>query len=157
VAGVTAAHPHDAQIRALYIQFVDGWNRRSGAAVAAGFADDGDIIGFDGTHHRGRLSIAADLRQVFGTHETPAYVGVIRSVRPMAPGVAVLLAHAGMIPPGGTDFDPELHAVHTLVAVDEGGGRWRIALFQATPAAWHQHPEAREALTQELRGLLAPS
>jgi uncharacterized protein (TIGR02246 family) len=152
---VTAAHPNDAQIRSLYIQFLDGWNRRSGAAVAAGFADDGDIIGFDGTHHRGRLSIAADLRQVFGSHETPAYVGIIRSVRPMAPGVSVLLAHAGMIPAGGNDLDPDLHTVHTLVAVDEGGGRWRISLLQATPAAWHRRPEAREALTQELRGLLA--
>ena len=83
---MTAAHPQDAQIRALYHQFLDGWNRRSGASVAAGFADDGDIIGFDGSHHRGRLSIAADLRAVFGSHQTPAYVGIIRSVRPMAPG-----------------------------------------------------------------------
>ena len=153
---MTAAHPHDAQIRALYAAFLDGWNRRSGAAVAAGFADDADIIGFDGTHHRGRLSIAADLRQVFASHQTPAYVAVIRSVRPVAPGVAVLLAHAGMIPPGDTDIDPRYHTVHTLTAVDEGAGRWRISLLQATPAAWHQHPEAREALTQELRGLLTP-
>jgi uncharacterized protein (TIGR02246 family) len=154
---VTAAHPHDAQIRALYAGFLDGWNRRSGAAVAAGFADDGDIIGFDGSHRHGRLAIAADLRQVFGSHQTPSYVGVIRSVRPMAPSVAVLTAHAGMIQAGGNDVDPDLHAVHTVVAVDEGRGRWRISLFQATPAAWHGHPEAREALTAELRGLLAPS
>ena len=152
---MTAAHPHDAQIRALYASFLDGWNRRSGAAVAAGFADDGDIVGFDGTHHRGRLSIAADLRAVFGSHQTPAYVALVRSVRPIAPGVAVLLAHAGMIPAGENDIDPDLHTLHTMVAVDEGGGRWRISLFQATPAAWHGHPEAREALTEELRGLLA--
>jgi uncharacterized protein (TIGR02246 family) len=152
---VTSAHPQDAQIRALYASFVDGWNRRSGAAVAAGFADDGDIVGFDGSHHRGRLAIAADLRQIFASHQTPAYVGVVRSVRPMAPGVALLLAHAGMIPAGGNDFDPDLHSVHTLVAIDEGAGRWRISLFQSTPAGWHQHPEAREALTEELRGLLA--
>ena len=151
---MTAAHPHDGEIRALYAAFLDGWNRRSGAAVAAGFADDGDIVGFDGSHHRGRLSIAADLRQIFASHPTPAYVGIVRSVRPIAPGVAVLHAHAGMIQPDGDDLDPALHAVHTLVAVDEGGGRWKIALFQATPAAWHGRPQAREALTQELRGLL---
>ncbi|MDP9427451.1 MAG: SgcJ/EcaC family oxidoreductase [Actinomycetota bacterium] len=151
---MTSAHPNDAQIRALYAQFLDGWNRRSGAAVAAGFADDGDIIGFDGSHHRGRLSIAADLRQLFGTRPTPSYVGVVRSVRPVAAGVAVLLAHAGMIPPGDNDFDLRLHTVHTLLAVEEDG-RWRISLLQSTPAAWHQHPEARQALTQELRGLLA--
>ena len=129
---MTQAHPYDAQIRALYSQFLDGWNRRSGAAVAAGFADDGDIIGFDGSHHRGRLAIAADLRQVFASHQTPAYVGIVRSVRPMAPGVAVLMAHAGMIPPDGHDLDPDLNTVHTLVAVDEGG-RWKIALFHHPP------------------------
>jgi uncharacterized protein (TIGR02246 family) len=153
---VTSAHPHDAQIRALYAAFLDGWNRRSGAAVAAGFADDGDIVGYDGTHHHGRLAIAADLRQIFTSHETASYVAVIRSVRPVAPGVALLLAHAGMIPPGSNDVDPRFHTLHTVVAVDEGAGRWRISLLQATPAAWHQHPEAREALTAELRGLLAP-
>ena len=76
---MTSAHPHDAQIRALYAAFLDGWNRRSGAAVAAGFADDGDIIGFDGSHHRGRLSIAADLRQIFGSHQTAA----VRRRRPL--------------------------------------------------------------------------
>ena len=152
---MTSAHPNDAQIRALYAQFLDGWNRRSGAAVAAGFADDGDIIGYDGTHHHGRLAIAADFRQIFAAHQTASYIAVIRSVRPVAPGVAVLLAHAGMIPPGDTDIDSRYHTLHTLTAVEEGG-RWRIALLQATPAAWHQHPEAREVLTQELRGLLAP-
>lgn len=152
---MTAAHPHDAQIRALYIEFLDGWNRRSGAAVAAGFADDGDIVGFDGTHHSGRLSIASDLRRIFGSHPTPTYVGLIRSVRPLADGVALLTAHAGMIPPGGNDLDPALHTVHTVVAVDEGG-RWKIALLQATPAAWHGREDARTALTAELRGLLTP-
>jgi uncharacterized protein (TIGR02246 family) len=152
---VTAAHPHDVAIRTLYVQFLDGWNRRSGAAVAATFADDGDIIGFDGSHHHGRLSIAADLRQIFGSHQTPAYVALIRSVRQMAPDAAILMAHAGMIPPGGNDFDPALHVVHSLVAVEDGG-RWKISLLQATPAAWHGRPEAREALTEELRGLLAP-
>jgi uncharacterized protein (TIGR02246 family) len=153
---VTSAHPNDAQIRALYAQFLDGWNRRSGAAVAAAFADDGDIIGYDGTHHHGRLAIAADFRQIFVSHQTAAYVAVIRSVRPVASGVALLLAHAGMIPPGESDVDPRFHTVHTLVAVDEGAGRWRISLLQATPAAWQQHRGGREALTQELRGLLAP-
>ncbi len=153
---MTAAHPSDAQIRSLYAQFVDGWNRRSGAAVAATFADDGDIVGYDGTHHHGRLAIAADLRQIFTSHETASYVSVIRSVRPIAPGVALLLAYAGMIPPGSNDIDARYHTLHTVVAVDEGNGRWRISLLQATPAAWHGKPEAREALTEELRGLLTP-
>ena len=83
---MTSAHPQDARIRALYAAFLDGWNRRSGAAVAAGFADDGDVIGFDGSSNHGRLAIAADLRQIFGSHQTPAYVGVVRSVRQVSDG-----------------------------------------------------------------------
>jgi uncharacterized protein (TIGR02246 family) len=152
---VTSAHPHDAHIRSLYAAYLDGWNRRSGAAVAACFADDGDIVGYDGSHHHGRLAIAADFRQIFGSHQTASYVAVVRSVRAIAEGVAVLIAHAGMIPPGAADIEDRFHTVHTMVAVDEGAGRWRIQLLQATPAAWHQHPEARGALTDELRGLLA--
>ncbi len=153
---MTHAHPQDAQIRALYAAFIDGWNQRSGAAVSSGFADDGEMIGFDGSQTAGRLSIAAEFRKIFGSHRTPLYVALIRSVRPMASGVAVLHAHAGMIPAGENDLDPDLLTVHTMVAVDDGG-RWRIALFQATPAAWHGREDAREALLGELRGLLAPS
>lgn len=151
---MTAAHPQDASIRALYAQFLEGWNQRSGAGVASGFTDDGDIVFFDGSHYRGRLSIAADLRQLFGTAPTQTYVGVVRSVRPMATGVALLIAHAGMIPPGENDLDPRLLAVHTMTAV-EAGGRWRIGLFQETPAVWHGHEDARQALLDELRGQLA--
>ncbi len=153
---MTAAHPHDAQIRALYAAFIDGWNQRSGAAVSSGFADDGEVIGFDGSQTAGRLSIAAEFRKVFGSHQTPLYLALIRSVRPMADGVAVLHAHAGMIPAGANDLDPDLLTVHTLIAVDDGG-RWRIGLLQATPAAWHGREDAREALLGELRGLLTPS
>ena len=152
---MTSAHPHDAHIRALYADFLDGWNRRSGAAVAAVFADDGDMVGYDGTTVNGRLSIASDLRRVFGSHPTATYVGIVRSVRAIGGGgVAVLHAHAGMIPPGEDDVDPGLHSIHTLVAVDEGG-RWKTTLFQATPAAWLGRRDARDALTAELRGLLA--
>ncbi len=154
---MTAAHPHDAQIRALYAAFIDGWNQRSGAAVSSGFADDGEMIGFDGSQTAGRLSIAAEFRKIFGSHQTPLYVALIRSVRPMADGVAVLHAHAGMIPAGGNDLDPDLLTVHTMVAVDEGGGRWKISLFQATPAVWEGWPEAREELVAELRGVLVGS
>ena len=119
---MTAAHPHDAHIRALYAEFLDGWNRRSGAAVAAGFADDGDIIGFDGSHHQRpavhRRRPPADLRQPPDRRPTSA---LVRSVRPIATASPCSIAHAGTSRQGGNDFDPSLHAVHTLVAVDEGG------------------------------------
>ena len=46
-----------------------------------------------------------------------------------------------------------------MLAVSPGDsirGRWRIGLFQETPAAWHGHEDARQALLVELRGQLAP-
>ena len=65
-------------------------------------------------HHRlrrhpppGRLSIAADLRQIFGSHQTPAYVGIVRR-SPDSPGWPCSSPTPGMIPPGGNDFDPAL-------------------------------------------------
>jgi hypothetical protein len=43
-----------------------------------------------------------------------------------------------------------LNTIHTLVAV-EGGGTWRAAMFQSTPAAFHGRPDLSQALTEELR------
>jgi uncharacterized protein (TIGR02246 family) len=147
---VSAAHPQDAQIRALYAQYLAGWNQRSGATFSACFADDGEVVGFDGTTYSGRLSIAADMRRLFADHPTPTYVGLVRSVRPIAEGVAVLNAVAGMVPAGGTDLEPALHAAHTVIAVEDGG-RWKIAVLTATPAQYHGRPEAVAALTAELQ------
>ena len=146
---MSVAHPSDSAIRALYDQFIEGWNRRSGATVAAGFADDADIVGYDGSAHSGRLSIAADFRRLFADHPTPRYVGIVRSVRPITADTALLSALAGMIPSGEDEIDPRFHTVHTLVAKNEGG-RWKIALLQSTPAKYHGRPEVIEALTKEL-------
>jgi hypothetical protein len=57
-----------------------------------------------------------------------------------------------MAPPGKTDLDPALNAVQTLVAAKDGG-RWWIASFQNTPAAFHGRPELVEQMTNELRGV----
>ena len=47
----TSASSTDQQsVRALYQQFMDAWNQGDGAAVASMLTDDGDLVGFDGTH-----------------------------------------------------------------------------------------------------------
>ena len=43
----------EAAVRAVYQQFMDSWNQSSGAALAAVFTEDGDLVGFDGTHFKG--------------------------------------------------------------------------------------------------------
>jgi uncharacterized protein (TIGR02246 family) len=44
---------------------MDGWNRGSGEAFAAPFAEDRDLIGFDGTHLKGREENTSFHQQLF--------------------------------------------------------------------------------------------
>ncbi len=108
---------------------------------------------FDGSPLNGQSEIEASLRQIFADHPTAAYVGKIREVRFLTPAVAVLRAVVGMVSPGQSDLNPALNAVQTLVATTRDG-RWRIAVFQNTPAAFHGRADLREQLTEELRQVL---
>lgn len=143
----------DEAIRALCRNLWAAWNARNADAFATQFAEDGAIIGFDGSQMAGRAEIAAILRQIFADHVTPAYVGKIRSVRLLAQDVALLHAVAGMVPPGQVDLNPQLHAVQVCLAT-RSGSEWRIAHFQNTPAQLHGRPDLVEQLTAELRELL---
>lgn len=146
---MSTTHPDDAEIRAVYAEYLAGWNARSGARISAVLTDDGDVVGFDGSAAHGRLQIAADMRRLFADHQTPAYVGVVRSVRTIATDVAVVHAVAGMVDVGSDRLDPALHAVHTAVVVKDGR-RWKISLLTATPARYHGRPAAVAELSAEL-------
>ena len=47
-----------ADIEALYHQILAGWNQRDAQAMAAPFAADGNVVGFDGSQMAGRDSRA---------------------------------------------------------------------------------------------------
>ena len=140
---------NDGEIRALYAEFHRRWNARDGAAIAELFADEGSIVGFDGSPVDGRAAIAWHLGDIFAHHQTAAYIGIVRGVRFPTSDSAILLAVAGMVPPGGDDINPAVNTVQTLIASKRDG--WRIDLLQSTPTAFHGRPEASEALTEELR------
>ncbi len=55
-------------VRVLYEQLMDAWNKGDGDAYAAVFAEDGDLIGFDGTHCKGRQEVAPFHQRLFETH-----------------------------------------------------------------------------------------
>jgi uncharacterized protein (TIGR02246 family) len=143
----------DTEIRALYQQLLDGWNKRSADAMAEPFAEDGELIGFDGSQLEGQSEIASHLQQIFADHPTPVYVGKVKNVRLLGSGVADLRAVAGMVPPGQSDIQPNLNTHHTIIAVKREG-KWCIALYQNTPAQFHGRPELVQKLTDELRQLL---
>ena len=148
-----ADEPDDAGVRALYVALLEAWNRRDADAFAALFGDDGAMIGFDGSQAAGP-AIRDHLGPVFADHPTAAYVARVREVRSLAPGVALLRAAAGMVPPGGDDLNPDVNTLQTLLAARAGDG-WRIVLFQNTPAQFHGRPKLVESHTADLEEVRA--
>jgi uncharacterized protein (TIGR02246 family) len=149
----TSQSSDETEVRASYSQLLEGWNRRNADDYATLFAEDGNLVGFDGSSIDGRAEIASHIRQIFADHPTAIYIWKIREVRFLAPGVALLRAVAGMMSPGQSDLNPAVNTIQTLVAVKRAG-KWRIAIFQNTPAQFHGRPELAQALTEELRQLL---
>jgi uncharacterized protein (TIGR02246 family) len=154
---MTASDPAGAQpergARELYEKLIQSWNKRNARDFALLFASNGSIVGFDGSQVNGQLDVGAHVSEVFSHHQTAAYVTIVREVRPITADVVLVRANAGMVPPGRDDINPELNAVQSLVAARKSG-KWEIALFQNTPAAYHDRPELSKKLTEELRAVL---
>jgi uncharacterized protein (TIGR02246 family) len=147
----TSKSDDEAAIRELYQQMVDGWNRGNGEAFAAPYAEDGDLVGFDGTYLKGRREIASFHQQLFDRFiKGSRLVGKIRSVRFLTLDVAVMHSVSGTVMAGQSDIDPERNSIHMLVAI-KSGPEWRLAAFQNTRAQYLGRPEALQALTDELR------
>lgn len=149
----TSSSDWDRGTRELHARLMEAWDKRNARDFALLFASDGNLVGFDGSQVNGQLEVGAHLTQIFSHHQTPGYVSIVREVRSLAPDVALLRANTGLIPPGKDDIDPALNAVQSMVAVQKGGA-WKIGLFQNTPAAFHERPDAARQLSEELRAKL---
>src|SRR5205823_1081706 len=123
----------EPEIREIYHRILDGWNGRDASAFAAPFADDGEVIGFDGSRVVGQGKIEAEIASIFADHATGRYVGIARSVRQLSPGVAILHAVSGVVPAGADAINPDLNAIQSLVAQRQAN-EWRVILYQNTPA-----------------------
>jgi uncharacterized protein (TIGR02246 family) len=139
----------EIEVRVLYQRLLDAWNARSAQDFAALFAEDGSLIGYDGSQLNGRVEIEASLGRIFKDHLTASYINIVREVRSLSADVVLLRAVAGMVPHGKTDLNPEVNAIQSLVAHKNGGG-WQIALFQNTPAQFHGRPDLAQQLIDEL-------
>lgn len=146
----------DAATRELYERLIEAWNKRNARDYALAFASNGCIVGFDGSQVNGQMEIGAHVSEIFSHHQTATYVTIVREVRLITNDVTLLRANAGMVPPGKDDLNPELNAVQSIVAARKGG-KWDIALFQNTPAAFHEKPDLSKKLTEELRAILRQS
>ena len=122
----------EAAVRGLYQQLMDGWNQGSGAAFAAVFAEDGDLVAFDGTHFKGRREIAPFHQRLFDKWlKGSRLVGQVKDVRLLGPDVAVMHAVGGTVMRGKSEPSPERDSIQTLVATRKAC-QWRLAAFQNT-------------------------
>ena len=143
----------EAATRDLYERLIEAWNKRNARDYALLFASNASIVGFDGSQVTGQMEIGAHVSEIFSHHQTASYVTIVREVRVLASDVTLLRANAGMLPPGKDELNPEMNAVQSMVAAQKGG-KWEIALFQNTPAAFHGRPELSKKLTEELRAVV---
>ena len=126
------AKADEAAVCALYEQLMKGWNRGSGAEFAAAFAEDGDLVAFDGTRFRGRVGISTSHQELFDRWmKGTRLVGRIESVRFLGSDVAVMHAAGSTVMRGKTKPSPERDSIQTLVA-ERRNGEWRLAAFQNT-------------------------
>jgi len=146
----------ETEVRLLHQELLKAWNEKNARKMADLMAENGNLVGFDGSQIDGRQQVESVLGKIFAGHPTAAYVAIVREVRLLSSDVALLRAVAGMVPPGQSDINPAVNAVQSLIAAKEQG-RWRIALFHNTPAAFHGRPELSEQLTEELRRALRAS
>lgn len=140
----------EQQVGELYQSLLSSWNNSNATAFANLFAVNGNAIGFDGSQMNGRRQIEEELTQVFTNHQVAAYVSIVKEIRLLAASVYLLRAVAGMVPPGGSAINPKVNAIQTLIATKEQG-RFLVAVFQNTPAAFHERPELSKQLTEELQ------
>ncbi len=139
----TANSADEAAVRGLYQQLMDGWNQGSGAAFAAVFTEDGDLVAFDGTHFKGRQEIASSHQQLFDKWmKGTRLVGQVKDVRFLSHDVALMHAVGSTVMRGKSEPSPERDSIQTLVATRQGD-EWRLAAFQNTRV----RPIGRNAVT----------
>jgi uncharacterized protein (TIGR02246 family) len=143
----------EAAIHALYFQMIDGWNKGNGDIFADPFAEDADLVGFDGTHLKGRQEIASFHQRLFDTFvKGSRLIGKVRNVQFLTPDVAIMHAVGGTIMAGQSDIESERNSVHMIVAKkDDVSSQWHIVAFQNTRAQYIGRPDMVQALTEDLR------
>ena len=80
----------ETTVRLLYKNLLQYWNNADAKGYASLFADDANLIGFDGSQVNGKAEIEKHLAGIFANHKTASYISIVREVRFLAPEVAVL-------------------------------------------------------------------
>src|SRR6186997_1235137 len=137
-------------IESIYGKLINAWNEMNAEAFAALFAENANMIGFDGSMANSRREIQEHLSAIFADHQPAKFITIIKEIRFLSPSVALLRAAVGMVPRGQKEINPKTNAIQSLIVIKENE-QFSIALFQNTPAAFHGRPELVEEMTKELQ------
>jgi len=147
---VNSSRVDNSAVELIYRQLIESWNETNSRAFADLFAKDGSIVGFDGSQANNRNKIFEHLAGIFADHKPAQFVTIVEEIRWLSNEIALLRAVAGMVPRGKKEINPQTNAIQSLIVVEDKD-KFRIALFQNTPAAFHGRPELSKELTGRLQ------
>ncbi|MFC4855583.1 SgcJ/EcaC family oxidoreductase [Actinophytocola glycyrrhizae] len=110
----------------------DAWYREDGAAFAATFTEDADVVAFNGDHLRTRDGIADGMQYYFDTYIDHTRLHTIdEHIRFAGPNLAVIVRTGCQLVPPSTECRPDSLSRNTNVMVKRHG-RWLQESFQNT-------------------------
>jgi uncharacterized protein (TIGR02246 family) len=101
----------------------------------------------------GAKNIEKHLSPIFRDHPTHKFVFHILDVRKLDETVGIVQAIAGMVPRNGNIIDSSKNTVQTMLA-HKVRGKWKVEIFQNTPARLDGRPKAVKAMTKQLQRLV---
>jgi uncharacterized protein (TIGR02246 family) len=118
--------PAMAGLEKAATDFVTAYNKKDAAAIAALFTEDGEMCGLTGDDlTSGRDQIKAHYEEVFAEDDVPSLAIEVKSVRLVAPTLAIEDGTAHKTPPG--DNEPPHSTDYTAVLMKSSDGVWKIA------------------------------
>lgn len=115
-------------------KFVDAYNKKDAAAIAALFLPTGELIGRDGKAIRGREAIAAHYKEVFDDDGVPKVALEASKVRMVTPEIVL---EDGTVHFTATEDEPVRSIRYSAVQVKQADGSWLLAntrdLEEVTP------------------------
>lgn len=122
----------ESAIRALAQKCIEAWNKGSGEAFAAQFAEDSDFVVGNGMHLKGRKQNASNHQQIFDTFFKGTRLWLqVKSVRFLRPDVALMHTLGRVLKPGESDASPEPETIQTWM-VSKHGNEWVVDAFHNT-------------------------
>lgn len=121
----------NAEVRALFVQLTEAWNRADATGYAALFSEDATYVTVDGTVYRGRGAIAGGHRAIFETFFKGSRLhGEVTELRWLRPDLAIAM-RTGSVQTEGAPMPSAPESLQTFVVIKEGQA-WKFAAFQNT-------------------------